>query len=83
MAPGQTDVGSVPVPLQLLGSSVCGCVAGCLSEEQRSQLLQRFKLLCIAGLQSDGAPADSNESTLIRCNCCYNLPVPAHTRQNL
>lgn len=39
-------------------------------------LLQRFKLLCVAGLEAEGNPMEGGgESTLIRCNCCYNLPV--------
>lgn len=32
-------------------------------------------MFCVAGLQSEGNQTDGNESTLIRCNCCYNLPV--------
>lgn len=52
------------------------CVSGSLSEEQKARLLQRFKVLCVAGLQNEGNSTDgNNESTLIRCNCCYNLPV--------
>lgn len=38
-------------------------------------LLQRFKQLCVAGLEAEGNPMEGGESTLIRCNCCYNLPV--------
>uniref|UniRef100_I3IUL4 Protein phosphatase 4 regulatory subunit 4 n=1 Tax=Oreochromis niloticus TaxID=8128 RepID=I3IUL4_ORENI len=39
-------------------------------------LLQTFKELCTTGLQTEGNQTDSNnESTLIRCNCCYNLPA--------
>lgn len=39
-------------------------------------LLQRFKLLCVAGLEAEGNPLEGGaETTLIRCNCCYNLPV--------
>uniref|UniRef100_A0A669C7U8 Protein phosphatase 4 regulatory subunit 4 n=1 Tax=Oreochromis niloticus TaxID=8128 RepID=A0A669C7U8_ORENI len=41
-----------------------------------SHLLQTFKELCTTGLQTEGNQTDSNnESTLIRCNCCYNLPA--------
>lgn len=52
------------------------CLSGSLSNEQKGQLLQRFKVLCLAGLPTEGNQIDgNNESTLIRCNCCYNLPV--------
>uniref|UniRef100_A0A3P8Q8Q9 Protein phosphatase 4, regulatory subunit 4 n=1 Tax=Astatotilapia calliptera TaxID=8154 RepID=A0A3P8Q8Q9_ASTCA len=35
-----------------------------------------FGEMCTTGLQTDGNQTDSNnESTLIRCNCCYNLPA--------
>lgn len=54
--------------------------SGSLSEEQKSRLLKRFKVLCLAGLQTEGNQTDNNnESTLIRCNCCYNLPVDTFT----
>ncbi|KAL3979241.1 DNA polymerase delta subunit 2 [Sarotherodon galilaeus] len=55
---------------------LCNELAGSLSDEQKSHLLQTFKELCTTGLQTDGNQTDSNnESTLIRCNCCYNLPA--------
>ncbi|XP_030577329.1 serine/threonine-protein phosphatase 4 regulatory subunit 4 isoform X7 [Archocentrus centrarchus] len=55
---------------------LCSGLAGSLSDEQKSRLLQKFKELCVTGLQTDGNQVDtSNESTLIRCNCCYNLPA--------
>lgn len=59
------------------------CVSGSLSDEQKGRLLQRFKVLCVAGLQTEGNQTDG-ESTLIRCNCCYNLPVhtETHTQQS-
>ncbi|XP_034382888.1 serine/threonine-protein phosphatase 4 regulatory subunit 4 isoform X1 [Cyclopterus lumpus] len=54
---------------------VCSGLAGSLSDEEKGRLLQRFKVLCVAGLQTEGNQTDCNESTLIRCNCCYNLPA--------
>ncbi|XP_053193278.1 serine/threonine-protein phosphatase 4 regulatory subunit 4 [Scomber japonicus] len=67
---------AVVASLSFQFGKLCSGLAGCLSDEQRSRLLQRFKLLCVAGLQTDGHPTDgTNESTLIRCNCCYNLPA--------
>uniref|UniRef100_A0A8C2WX02 Protein phosphatase 4, regulatory subunit 4 n=1 Tax=Cyclopterus lumpus TaxID=8103 RepID=A0A8C2WX02_CYCLU len=51
---------------------VCSGLAG---ETEKGRLLQRFKVLCVAGLQTEGNQTDCNESTLIRCNCCYNLPA--------
>lgn len=50
------------------------CVSGSLSEEQKAQLLQRFKVLCVTGLQ-EAQQTNGGEAALIRCNCCYNLPV--------
>ncbi|XP_062270935.1 serine/threonine-protein phosphatase 4 regulatory subunit 4 [Scomber scombrus] len=67
---------AVVASLSFQFGKLCSGLDGCLSDEQRSRLLQRFKLLCVAGLQTDGNPTDgNNESTLIRCNCCYNLPA--------
>lgn len=58
--------------------SLARCVSVSLSEEQKARLLQRFKVLCLAGLQTEGNQTEgNNEATLIRCNCCYNLPVNA------
>lgn len=52
------------------------CSSGSLQEEQKMLLLQRFKLLCLAGLEAEGNPLEGGaETTLVRCNCCYNLPV--------
>ncbi|XP_029282175.1 serine/threonine-protein phosphatase 4 regulatory subunit 4 isoform X2 [Cottoperca gobio] len=63
---------------------LCSGLAGSLSDEQTGRLLQRFKVLSVAGLQTEGNQTEGDESTLIRCNCCYNLPAmvvfakPAH-----
>lgn len=59
------------------GADDCPCCSsGSLQEEQKVLLLQRFKLLCVAGLEAEGNPAEGGgEATLVRCNCCYNLPV--------
>uniref|UniRef100_A0A3Q3KLS2 Protein phosphatase 4, regulatory subunit 4 n=1 Tax=Mastacembelus armatus TaxID=205130 RepID=A0A3Q3KLS2_9TELE len=47
-----------------------------LTDDQKGQLLQRFKALCVAGPQIEGNQTDgNNESTLIRCNCCFNFPA--------
>uniref|UniRef100_A0A3B5ADK6 Protein phosphatase 4 regulatory subunit 4 n=1 Tax=Stegastes partitus TaxID=144197 RepID=A0A3B5ADK6_9TELE len=55
---------------------LCSGLAGSLSDEQKGRLLQRFKMMCVAGLQTEGNQTDgNNEATLIRCNCCYNLPA--------
>uniref|UniRef100_A0A671W199 Protein phosphatase 4, regulatory subunit 4 n=1 Tax=Sparus aurata TaxID=8175 RepID=A0A671W199_SPAAU len=54
---------------------LCSGLAGSLSDEQKGRLLQKFKVLCVAGLQTEGNQTDGTESTLIRCNCCYNLPA--------
>lgn len=66
-----------------LPSLICvgiGVVAGSLLDEEKGRLLQRFKVLCIAGLQIEGNQTDLNEAMLIRCNCCYNLPVKSGTQ---
>nr|XP_043904741.1 serine/threonine-protein phosphatase 4 regulatory subunit 4 isoform X2 [Solea senegalensis] len=55
---------------------LCSGLAGSLSDEQKFSMLQTFKVLCVAGLQTDrNLTNDVNESKLIRCNCCYNLPA--------
>ncbi|XP_053301311.1 serine/threonine-protein phosphatase 4 regulatory subunit 4 isoform X1 [Pleuronectes platessa] len=55
---------------------LCSGLAGSLSDEQKARLLQRFKLLCVTGLQTEEQlTTDINESKLIRCNCCYNFPA--------
>ncbi|XP_045916567.1 serine/threonine-protein phosphatase 4 regulatory subunit 4 isoform X2 [Micropterus dolomieu] len=67
---------AVVASLSFQYGKLCSGLADSLSEEQRDRLVQRFKMLCVAGLQSEGNQTDgNNESTLIRCNCCYNLPA--------
>ncbi|XP_041814391.1 serine/threonine-protein phosphatase 4 regulatory subunit 4 isoform X2 [Chelmon rostratus] len=67
---------AVVASLSFQFGKLCSGLAGSLSDEQKGRLLQRFKLLCVAGLQTEGNQTDgNNESTLIRCNCCYNLPA--------
>lgn len=61
---------------RLAGTFGNRCVSGTLSEEQKGQLLHRFKGLCLTGLHTEAQQTNgNNEATLIRCNCCYNLPV--------
>ncbi|XP_075872618.1 serine/threonine-protein phosphatase 4 regulatory subunit 4 isoform X2 [Nelusetta ayraudi] len=74
--------GSSPADEAVLASlsfqfgKLCSGLAGSLQEEQKVLLLQRFKLLCMAGLEAEGNLAEGGaESTLVRCNCCYNLPA--------
>ncbi|TNN44783.1 Serine/threonine-protein phosphatase 4 regulatory subunit 4 [Liparis tanakae] len=67
----QADEGAM-ASLSFQFGKVCSGLAGSLSDEERGRLLQRFKVLCVAGLQTEGCPA---ESTLVRCHCCYNLPA--------
>ncbi|XP_056284039.1 serine/threonine-protein phosphatase 4 regulatory subunit 4 isoform X2 [Pseudoliparis swirei] len=67
----QADAGAM-ASLSFQFGKVCSGLAGSLSDEERARLLQRFKVLCVAGLQTEGSPA---ESTLVRCHCCYNLPA--------
>ncbi|XP_029903409.1 serine/threonine-protein phosphatase 4 regulatory subunit 4 isoform X2 [Myripristis murdjan] len=54
---------------------LCNGLAASLSDEQRGRLLQRFKALCVIGLQPDSGHTEGGEYTLIRCNCCFNLPA--------
>ncbi|XP_059212073.1 serine/threonine-protein phosphatase 4 regulatory subunit 4 isoform X2 [Centropristis striata] len=51
---------------------LCSGLTGVLSEDQRTRLLQVFQVLCVVGLHTEG---NDNEATIIRCNCCYNLPA--------
>nr|XP_040025598.1 serine/threonine-protein phosphatase 4 regulatory subunit 4 isoform X1 [Gasterosteus aculeatus aculeatus] len=75
---------AVVASLSFQFGKVCSGLAGSLLDEEKGRLLQRFKVLCIAGLQIEGNQTDLNEAMLIRCNCCYNLPAmivfadPAH-----
>ncbi|XP_070705438.1 serine/threonine-protein phosphatase 4 regulatory subunit 4 [Pempheris klunzingeri] len=67
---------TVVASLSFQFGKLCSGLTGSLSDEQKGVLLQRFKVLCAAGLQTEGNQDDSNnKSTLIRCNCCYNLPA--------
>ncbi|XP_023808634.1 serine/threonine-protein phosphatase 4 regulatory subunit 4 isoform X3 [Oryzias latipes] len=66
---------AVMVSLSFQFGKLCNGLAGYLSEEQKGQLLQRFRLLCVLGLQDESQQTDSSAPTLIRCNCCYNMPA--------
>uniref|UniRef100_UPI0037E769D2 serine/threonine-protein phosphatase 4 regulatory subunit 4 isoform X2 n=1 Tax=Semicossyphus pulcher TaxID=241346 RepID=UPI0037E769D2 len=67
---------AVLVSLSFQFGKLCSGLEGSLSDEQKGRLLQRFKVLCITGLQTEGNQTDvNNEAMLIRCNCCYNLPA--------
>ncbi|XP_054617641.1 serine/threonine-protein phosphatase 4 regulatory subunit 4 isoform X2 [Dunckerocampus dactyliophorus] len=54
---------------------ICSQLAGCLSDEQKVHLLQTFKSLCVIGLNTERNENIDDQTTLIRCNCCYNLPT--------
>ncbi|XP_061757439.1 serine/threonine-protein phosphatase 4 regulatory subunit 4 isoform X2 [Nerophis ophidion] len=54
---------------------ICSQLAGCLSDEQKVHLLQTFKSLCVVGLDTERKQDVGMQTTLIRCNCCYNLPT--------
>ncbi|KAM6992080.1 serine/threonine-protein phosphatase 4 regulatory subunit 4 isoform 4-T4 [Tautogolabrus adspersus] len=67
---------AVLVSLSFQFGKLCSGLEGFLSDEQKSRLMQRFRVLCVAGLQTEGNQTDgNNESILVRCNCCYNLPA--------
>ncbi|KAG7233586.1 hypothetical protein INR49_006861 [Caranx melampygus] len=73
-ASSQSDE-AVVASLSFQFGKLCSGLTGSLSDEQRGRLLQRFKVLCVTGLQTEENPIEINESKLIRCNCCYNLPA--------
>ncbi|KAM4529192.1 serine/threonine-protein phosphatase 4 regulatory subunit 4 isoform 1-T1 [Fundulus diaphanus] len=87
-ASSQVDEG-VMVSLSFQFGKLCSGLAGSLSDEQKRLLLQKFQVLCITGLPAEENQMDVGESTLIRCNCCYNLPAmlafvdPAHFLSDL
>ncbi|XP_029985028.1 serine/threonine-protein phosphatase 4 regulatory subunit 4 isoform X2 [Sphaeramia orbicularis] len=67
---------AVMASLSFQFGKLCSGLADSLSDEQRTRLLQKFKLFSVSGLQTEGNHTEtSSESTLIRCNCCYNLPA--------
>ncbi|XP_026163997.1 serine/threonine-protein phosphatase 4 regulatory subunit 4 isoform X2 [Mastacembelus armatus] len=67
---------AVMVSLSFQFGKLCSGLTASLSDDQKGQLLQRFKALCVAGPQIEGNQTDgNNESTLIRCNCCFNFPA--------
>uniref|UniRef100_A0A3Q2D9X4 Protein phosphatase 4, regulatory subunit 4 n=1 Tax=Cyprinodon variegatus TaxID=28743 RepID=A0A3Q2D9X4_CYPVA len=87
-ASSQVDEG-VTVSLSFQFGKLCSGLAGSLSDEQKELLMQKFQVLCITGLPTEENQMDASESTLIRCNCCYNIPAmvafvePAHFLSNL
>ncbi|XP_038161313.1 serine/threonine-protein phosphatase 4 regulatory subunit 4 isoform X2 [Cyprinodon tularosa] len=87
-ASSQVDKG-VTVSLSFQFGKLCSGLAGSLSDEQKELLMQKFQVLCITGLPTEENQMDASESTLIRCNCCYNIPAmvafvePAHFLSNL
>ncbi|XP_011610127.2 serine/threonine-protein phosphatase 4 regulatory subunit 4 isoform X1 [Takifugu rubripes] len=67
---------AVVASLSFQFGKICSGLAGTLSDEQKGQLLHRFKGLCLTGLHTEAQQTNgNNEATLIRCNCCYNLPA--------
>uniref|UniRef100_A0A673AG79 Protein phosphatase 4, regulatory subunit 4 n=1 Tax=Sphaeramia orbicularis TaxID=375764 RepID=A0A673AG79_9TELE len=64
---------AVMASLSFQFGKLCSGLAG---DQHRTRLLQKFKLFSVSGLQTEGNHTEtSSESTLIRCNCCYNLPA--------
>uniref|UniRef100_A0A8C6KRP7 Protein phosphatase 4 regulatory subunit 4 n=1 Tax=Nothobranchius furzeri TaxID=105023 RepID=A0A8C6KRP7_NOTFU len=66
---------AVMLSLSFQFGKLCSGLAGFLSDEQKCVLLQKFRVLCVSGLPTEGNPADGTKSALIRSNCCYNLPA--------
>uniref|UniRef100_A0A1A7YBU1 Protein phosphatase 4, regulatory subunit 4 n=2 Tax=Iconisemion striatum TaxID=60296 RepID=A0A1A7YBU1_9TELE len=66
---------AVMLSLSFQFGKLCSGLAGFLSDEQKCLLLQKFRVLCVSGLPTEGNPADSTKFALIRSNCCYNLPA--------
>ncbi|XP_017293768.1 serine/threonine-protein phosphatase 4 regulatory subunit 4 isoform X3 [Kryptolebias marmoratus] len=66
---------AITVSLSFRFGMLCSGLAGFLSDEQKHLMLQKFQVLCVTGLPTEGNQMDSSESALIRSNCCYNLPA--------
>uniref|UniRef100_A0A3P9M715 Protein phosphatase 4, regulatory subunit 4 n=1 Tax=Oryzias latipes TaxID=8090 RepID=A0A3P9M715_ORYLA len=62
---------AVMVSLSFQFGKLCNGLAG----ETSTACLFRFRLLCVVGLQDESQQTDSSAPTLIRCNCCYNMPA--------
>ncbi|KAM3835985.1 serine/threonine-protein phosphatase 4 regulatory subunit 4-like, partial [Diretmus argenteus] len=62
---------AVVTSLSFQYGKLCNGLAACLNQEQHGHLLQRYKQLCVVGRTGQ---TDSNQHTLVRCNCCFNMP---------
>ncbi|XP_013878114.1 serine/threonine-protein phosphatase 4 regulatory subunit 4 isoform X2 [Austrofundulus limnaeus] len=66
---------AITTSLSFRFGTLCSVLAGFLSDEQKRLMLQKFQVLCVTGLSTEGNQMESNDSALIRSNCCYNLPA--------